>query len=73
MIMLTIGGATHQLSVKDAKNLALAIAAEVDKPGQGQRFNGSRTAFSVEGVTTTTGRQPEVETFSRDGITLTNC
>lgn len=72
MIMLTVGGVTHELSVEDARNLALAIAAEVDEPGQIQRFQRENTAFSVAW----SGRascQPDVETFSRAGINLTNC
>lgn len=72
MIMLTIGGVTHSLSVEDAKSLALAVAAEVDEPGQVQRFHGTRTAFSVT-CSDTVSVKPDVEILSRNGITLTNC
>lgn len=72
MIMLTIGGVTHGLSVEDAKNLALAVAAEVDEPGQVWRFHGTGTAFSVA-CSDTASAQPDVETLSRAGISLTDC
>lgn len=72
MIMLTIGGVTHDLSVEDATNLALAVAAEVDEPGQAQRFQGTGTAFSVA-CSGTVSAQPDVETLSRAGISLTDC
>ncbi|MEN4518399.1 hypothetical protein [Pantoea agglomerans] len=72
MIMLTIEGVTHPLSVEDATNLALAVAAEVDEPGQAQRFQGTGTAFSVA-CSGTLSAQPDVEIFSRAGISLTDC
>lgn len=72
MIMLTIGGVTHDLSVEDARNLALAIAAEVGEPGQIQHFQGVKTAFSVGCLDAAAG-QADVETLFRAGITLTNC
>lgn len=72
MIMLTLGGKSHELSVADAKQLALAIACEVDKPGQPQRFNGKETSFSVQSATS-----PAVDagmlTFTHVGIILTDC
>lgn len=70
MIMLTIEGVTHALSVEDATNLALAVAAEVDEPGQAQRFQGTGIAFSV--ACSGTG-QPDVETLSPAGFSLTDC
>lgn len=69
MIRLNIGGTSHDLSVEDAKQLALAIAAEVDMPGQPQRFRGTGIAFSIERSTTPADPQSP----SRAGITLTNC
>ncbi|WP_041692135.1 hypothetical protein [Erwinia billingiae] len=72
MIMLTIGGVTHRLSVEDAKSLALAVAAEVDEPGQAQRFQGTGIAFSVACSGAVSG-QPDVENLSRAGISLTDC
>lgn len=72
MIMLTIGGKTHELSVNDAQQLALAIASEVDKPGQPQRFQGTDTGFNVHSATTPPGKT-EMQTFSRAGIILTDC
>jgi len=72
MIMLTIEGVTHALSVEDAANLALAVAAEVDEPGQAQRFQGTGIAFSVT-CSGTSSAQPNVETLSRAGISLTDC
>lgn len=72
MIMLTIEGVTHALSVEDATNLALAVAAEVDESGQAQRFQGTGTAFSVACSGTVSG-QPDVEILSRAGTSLTDC
>jgi hypothetical protein len=72
MIMPTIEGVTHALSVEDATNLALAVAAEVDEPGQAQRFQGTGTAFSVACSGTVSGLQ-DVETLSPAGIYLTDC
>lgn len=72
MIMLTIGGKTHDLSVADAKQLALAIAAEVDEPGQAQRFRGTDTAFCVQSAGAIPAKA-DMQTFSRAGITLTDC
>ncbi|WP_313383243.1 hypothetical protein [Pantoea sp.] len=69
MIRLNIGGTSHDLSVEDAKQLALAIAAEVDMPGQPQRFHGTGIAFSIERSTAAADPQSS----SRAGITLTNC
>lgn len=72
MILLTIGGKSHELSVADAKQLALAIACEVDKPGQPQRFNGKGTIFSVQSATAST-LSSDTQTFTRKNIALTNC
>nr|WP_024965443.1 hypothetical protein [Pantoea sp. IMH] len=72
MIVLTIGGITHDLSVEDARNLALAIAADVDKPGLVQRFQGVKTAFSLGGLDASAGKA-DVENLSRAGISLTYC
>lgn len=72
MIMLTIEGVTHALSVEDATNLALAVAAEVDEPGQAQLFQGTGTAFSVACSGTVSG-QPDVEILSRARTSLTDC
>ncbi|MDO6409530.1 hypothetical protein [Pantoea phytobeneficialis] len=72
MIMLTLGGKTHELSVADAKQLALAIASEVDRPGQPQRFRGSGIAFSVQSAETASAPS-DTEMFSGNGITLTDC
>jgi len=72
MIMLTIGGKTHDLSVTDAKQLALAIAAEVDEPGQARRFRGTYTAFCVQSAGSVPAKA-DMQTFSRAGITLTDC
>ncbi|MDT8849472.1 hypothetical protein RN053_03150 [Pantoea dispersa] len=69
MIRLNIGGTSHDLSVEDAKQLALAIAAEVDMPGQPQRFRGTGIAFSIERSTA----PADPQSSSRAGITLTNC
>ena len=69
MIRLNIGGTSHDLSVEDAKQLALAIAAEVDMPGQPQRFRGTGITFSIERSTVPADPQSP----SRAGITLTNC
>ena len=71
MIMLTIEGVTHALTVEDATNLALAIAAEVGEPGQVKHFQGVKNAFSV-GCLDAAG-QADVETLFRAGITLKNC
>ncbi|WP_336768695.1 hypothetical protein [Pantoea endophytica] len=70
MIRLDIGGTTHNLSVEDAKQLALAIAAEVDMPGQPQRFRGTGISFRIS-RSDETSSDPQV--FSRDGIILTDC
>ena len=70
MIRLNIGGTTHNLSVEDAKQLALAIAAEVKMPGQPQRFSGTGTSFRISRIETVPS-DPQV--FSRDGIILTDC
>lgn len=72
MIMLTLGGKTHELSVADAKQLALAIASEVDRPGQPQRFRGTGITFSVLSADTPSAPSG-TETFSGNGITLTDC
>ena len=72
MILLTLGGKSHELSVADAKQLALAIACEVDKPGQPQRFNGKETSFSVQSATSPTV-DADTLTFSHVGIILTDC
>ncbi|WP_409075037.1 hypothetical protein ACF2G4_14530 [Pantoea sp. C3] len=72
MILLTIGSKSHELSAADAKQLALAIACEVDKPGQPQRFNGKETNFSVQSATSST-ENIDTQTFSRKSIALTNC
>ncbi|WP_394515942.1 hypothetical protein E7738_18895 [Pantoea sp. SGAir0430] len=72
MIMLTLGGNTHELSVADAKQLALAIASEVDKPGQPQRFRGTGITFSVQSADAAPAPS-DVGTFSGNGITLTDC
>lgn len=70
MIRLNIGGTTHNLSVEDAKQLALAIAAEVDMPGQPQRFRGTGISFRIS-RSDEASSDPQV--FSRDGIILTDC
>ena len=72
MIMLTLGGNTHELSVADAKQLALAIASEVDRPGQPQRFRGTGLTFSVQSADIPSALSG-TETFSGNGITLTDC
>ncbi|CAX61984.1 uncharacterized protein EbC_44530 [Erwinia billingiae Eb661] len=72
MIMLTIEGVTHALSVEDATNLALAVAAKVDEPGQAQRFQGTGIAFSVA-CSGTVSAQWDEETLSPAGIYLTDC
>lgn len=70
MIRLNIGGTSHDLSMEDAKQLALAIAAEVDMPGQPQRFRGTGIAFSIE---RSSAASADPQSPSRAGITLTNC
>lgn len=70
MIRLNIGGTTHNLSVEDAKQLALAIAAEVDMPGQPQRFRGTGISFRIS-RSDEASSDPQV--FTRDGIILTDC
>lgn len=70
MIRLNIGGTTHNLSMEDAKQLALAIAAEVDMPGQPQRFRGTGISFRIS-RSDEASSDPQV--FSRDGIILTDC
>jgi hypothetical protein len=70
MIRLSIGGTTHHLSVEDAKQLALAIAAEVDMPGKPQRFRGTGISFRIS-RSEATHSDPRV--FTRDGINLTDC
>lgn len=70
MIRLNIGGTSHNLSVEDAKQLALAIAAEVDMPGQPQRFRGTGISFRIS-RSDEASSDPQV--FSRDGIILTDC
>ncbi|MBD9661775.1 hypothetical protein [Pantoea sp. PNT03] len=70
MIRLNIEGTTHHLSVEDAKQLALAIAAEVDMPGQPQRFRGTGTSFRIS---RSESAHSDPQAFSRDGITLTDC
>ncbi|MBK4785368.1 MAG: hypothetical protein FT714_14880 [Pantoea sp. Pent] len=72
MIMLTLGGKTHELSVADAQQLALAIASEVDKPGRPQRFSGTDTAFSVQSADSPSAPSG-IGTFSGNGITLIDC
>ncbi len=72
MILLTIGGKSHELSIADAKQLALAIAYEVDKPGQPQRFNGKETNFSVQSNTSPAGDTSTLK-FSHADIILTDC
>jgi hypothetical protein len=72
MILLTIGGKSHELSVADAKQLALAIAYEVDKPGQPQRFNGKETSFSVQSNSSPAGDANTLK-FSHADIILTDC
>lgn len=72
MIQLTIGGQTHELSTDDAKQLALAIASEVDRPGQAQRFRGTDTAFTVQSGSGISG-QYGTQSFSCTGTFLTNC
>lgn len=72
MIVLTIGGKTHDLSVNNAQLLALAIATETDKTGQPQCFQGTDTGFNERSVTTPPGKT-ELQTFSRAGIILTDC
>ncbi len=72
MILLTIGGKSHELSVADAKQLALAIAYEVDKPGQPQRFKGKETSFSIQSNTSNAGDANTLK-FSHAGIILTDC
>jgi len=70
MIRLNIGGTTHNLSMEDAKQLALAIAAEVDMPGQPQRFRGTGISFRIS-RSDEASSNPQV--FTRDGIILTDC
>ena len=70
MIRLNIGGTNHHLSVEDAKQLALAIAAEVDMPGQPQRFRGTGISFRIS-RSDEASSNPQV--FTRDGIILTDC
>jgi len=72
MILLTIGGKSHELSVVDARQLALAIACEVDKPGQPQRFNGKETNFSIQSSTSPAGDANTLK-FSHADIILTDC
>ncbi|EOD1043936.1 hypothetical protein ACJET8_002428 [Citrobacter farmeri] len=67
MIKLTIEGHTHSLTEEDARELALALAAEVDNPGQMQHYTGNRTGGRI------VSHGEETPDFPDAGITLTNC